>query len=191
MIFKTYNNDDSKINIKEINKYVEDGKNVFILIFMDGCGPCNATRPEWDKIKKVLENKYKNDDNIVIVDVNKNYSNYLKHIGDIDGFPSIKYISNKGKVIENYEDASISNKDRTVESFIEWIESKIKNNNNKQSGGSVWNVYRRIGNKYNKTNKKKSNKKKSNKKKINKKKTNKTNKNKKTKKSNKNKSNKK
>ena len=169
MIFKTYNNDDSKINIKEINKYVEDGKNVFILIFMDGCGPCNATRPEWDKIKKVLEKKYKNDDSIVIVDVNKNYSNYLKYIGDIDGFPTIKYISNKGKVIENYEDASISKKDRSVKSFIEWIESKINNNN--QSGGSVWNVYRRIGKK---TNKKKTNKKKTNKKKTNK--TKKTNK---------------
>ena len=178
MIFKSYNKDDSKLNIKEINKYIEDGKNVFILIFMDSCGPCNATRPEWDKIKKVLEKKYKNDDSFVIVDVNKNYSNYLKYIGDIDGYPTIKYISNKGRVIENYEGASISKKDRSVNSFIEWIESKINNNNN-QSGGSVWNVYRRIGNKKKtkKTNKKKTNKKKTNKtNKTNKKKINKTNK---------------
>ena len=92
MIFKTFDN--SNLNIGEINKYIENNKKIFILIFMHGCGPCNATRPEWDKIKKVLENKYKNNDNIVVVDVNKDYLNDLKYIGDIDGYPTIKYISN-------------------------------------------------------------------------------------------------
>ena len=144
MIFKTYDN--SNKNIEDINKYIEEDKNVFILIFMHGCGPCNQTRPEWDKIKKVLDKKYKNNNNIVIVDVNKNYINDLKYIGDIDGFPTIKYISNKGKNVENYE------KDRLVKSFVEWIESKINANKktNTQLGGkkykgnsSVYNVLKK------------------------------------------------
>jgi thiol-disulfide isomerase/thioredoxin len=155
MIFKTF--DDSNENINEINKYVKEGKKVFILIFMHGCGPCNVTRPEWDKIQKELENKYKNDNNIVIVDVNKDYLNDLKFVGNVDGFPTIKYISDYGNNVENYES------NRTVESFIEWIESKMNNqsgglkNNIKKSNRSIYDIIKRLSKKT-KTNKNKSRK---------------------------------
>ena len=104
---------------------------------MEGCGPCNATRPEWNKIKNILEKKYKNVDNVVVVDVNKDYINDIKSVGEIDGYPTMKYISDKGNKVENYEE------ERDVRSFINWIESNMKNN--KQSGGSsVYNLYRRL-----------------------------------------------
>jgi thiol-disulfide isomerase/thioredoxin len=150
MIFKTFDN--SNKNINDINNFVKQGKKVFILIFMHGCGPCNATRPEWNKIKDELENKYKNNDNIVVVDVNKDYLHNIENIGDIDGFPTIKYISNYGKEVESYENSTIKNKDRSVDSFIDWIETKILQKGgvkkkSKSKSKSVYTVLKRLSKK--------------------------------------------
>ena len=41
--------------IQTLNKFIRTGKNIFALIYMEGCGPCNATRPEWKKIGNVLQ----------------------------------------------------------------------------------------------------------------------------------------
>jgi len=38
------------------------------------------------------------------------------------------YISQKGNNVEKYEDSNIQNKERTIDSFIEWIDSKLKDN---------------------------------------------------------------
>jgi UDP-N-acetylglucosamine 2-epimerase len=158
MIFKTFDNSD--VNINEINNFIEDDKDIFILVFMHGCGPCNNTRPEWNKIKNLLIKKYKNNNNIVIVDVNKEYLPKLKYIGDVDGFPAIKYISNYGKNIETYEESNIKNKDRSANSFVNWIESNINKKKTIQNGaGSVFDVINRL---LNQSNKKKSQKKKKN-----------------------------
>ena len=37
----------------------------------------------------------------------------------------MKYITNNGKTVESYEDSSVNMKDRSADSFINWIESKI------------------------------------------------------------------
>jgi hypothetical protein len=132
MILKHY--DLSENNVDEINKYVEDGKHVFILVYMEGCGPCNATRPEWAKIKDNL--KYSDNDNIVVADVDNRLSSALKHIGNIDGYPTIKYITNHGKIIEPYENSSIVKKDRSAQSFAEWIESKMHNSSKSSNKSS-------------------------------------------------------
>jgi thiol-disulfide isomerase/thioredoxin len=112
-------------HVEDINKHVGDGKDVFILVYMEGCGPCEATRPQWAKIKGELEQQYKKKDNVVVVDIDKDLLPSLKHIGSIDGFPTIKYIGKKGSIVESYENSSIKNKNRTVDSFVQWIESKI------------------------------------------------------------------
>jgi len=132
-------------NIEEIDKYIEEGKDVFVLIYMEGCGPCMATRPEWDKLKTELEQKYKSN-NIVIADIDKNLLASLKYIGDIDGFPTMKFISQKGKLVESYENANISNKDRSVKSLVNWIESKI--NPTVMKGGSPRQLVRRLHKNY-------------------------------------------
>ena len=117
-----------------LNKYIENGKHVFILIYMEGCGPCNATRPEWKKIKNILETKYKNNNNIVVADVDQEILSEIKGIKmEPVGFPTMIYIYKKNGTEENYEDCvDIKEKNRSVDSFIEWIESKTK----LQSGGS-------------------------------------------------------
>jgi hypothetical protein len=35
----------------ELNTYIDNGTDVFMLIYMAGCGPCNAARPEWAKLE--------------------------------------------------------------------------------------------------------------------------------------------
>ena len=110
-------------NVSMFDKIVNDGKHVFVLIYMEGCGPCNATRPEWTKIQNILGNqqekmKYPN---VVIADVDQIVSNDIKHISGLSGFPTMRYISDKGKVVENYEN------DRSIDAFINWIDSKHGN----------------------------------------------------------------
>jgi vacuolar-type H+-ATPase subunit F/Vma7 len=134
------------IDKKNANKFLGKNKNgfsslerylkkdhVFLLIYMEGCGPCNAVRPEWAKIKNVFK-KYDNNENIVIIDIDKDIVDKINYMQKPSSFPTIKYISNKEKITENYEDSNISNKDRTIDSFVEWINSKNKNNNLQKGG---------------------------------------------------------
>jgi thiol-disulfide isomerase/thioredoxin len=76
---------------------IKQGKDVFVLVYMEGCGPCNATRPEWAKIESALKDQYAKNDKLVVVDVNKDFMSNIKHIGKVDGFPTMKYIDETGK----------------------------------------------------------------------------------------------
>ena len=49
----------------------------------------------------------------------------IKNVGNVDGFPTMKYITNKGHTVESYEDSGVKNKDRSADSFINWVESKV------------------------------------------------------------------
>lgn len=135
---------DSEKEVDKVDKMIKQGKDVFILVYMEGCGPCNATRPEWAKIETALKDQYANNKNLVVIDVNKDFLSKIKHIGPIDGFPTMKYIGNKGKKIESYEDSSISKKDRSINSFINWIETKINNMISTNKTSSAKHVYHRI-----------------------------------------------
>ena len=128
----------SKQDSKKIDKYIKNGSDVFILVYMVGCGPCNATRPEWAKLDGALRAQYKNNNKLVVIDVNKDFLPYIKNIGPIDGFPTMKYIGNHGKTVENYE------KDRSVDSLIKWIESKINIIVSTEETSSPEAVYKRI-----------------------------------------------
>ena len=108
-----------------VDKLINQGSDVFILVYMKGCGPCNATRPEWEKIEPTLKSQYAKNNKLVVIDINKDYIGKIKHIGSIDGFPTMKYISNYGKKVEPYENSSISRKDRSLDSFVNWIETNI------------------------------------------------------------------
>lgn len=120
-------------NTNLFNEYVEKGKHIFVIFYLEGCGPCNATRPEWKKIEQVLKGKYGKNENIVIADVDQELLKEIKYLTtQPKGFPTIRYISNKGKTSEDYEDCpDIENKDRKIDSFVKWIDSKMS----KQKGG--------------------------------------------------------
>jgi thiol-disulfide isomerase/thioredoxin len=120
-------------NTNLFNEYVEKGKHIFVIFYLEGCGPCNATRPEWKKIEHALKNKYGKNENIVIADVDQELLKEIKYLTtQPKGFPTIRYISNKGKTSEDYEDCpDVKEKDRKIDSFVKWIDSKMS----KQKGG--------------------------------------------------------
>jgi hypothetical protein len=134
----------SEKDVGQIDKMIKQGKHVFILVYMEGCGPCNATRPEWAKMNAALKDQYARNNNLVVIDVNKDYLSGIKHIGNIDGFPTIKYISKNGKKIESYEDSSVKKKDRSSDSFINWIETNINHTISMNPTSSAKHVYHRI-----------------------------------------------
>lgn len=134
----------SNKDVKKVDKLIKEGKDVFILVYMEGCGPCNATRPEWAKIESALKSQYSKNNNLVVIDVNKNFLQSIKSLGKIDGFPTLKYIGNNGKMVETYENSEINTKDRSVSSFINWIESKIDNAVSTTPTSSAKQVYNRI-----------------------------------------------
>ena len=85
----------------------------------------------------------------MVADVDSEIYTFLKYIGDIDGYPTMKYISNYGKTIETYEDSSITRKDRTLASFINWIESKIDTtHNNNKATSSPFTLAKQLETKY-------------------------------------------
>jgi hypothetical protein len=117
----------SESDAHEIDKLIKQDKHVFIIVYMVGCGPCNATRPEWSKMGELMKKQYKHDKDLVIIDANKDFMPFIKMIGEVDGFPTLKYIANNGQKIETYEDSNVRSKDRSSDSFVNWIESKLLN----------------------------------------------------------------
>jgi hypothetical protein len=111
-------------NVKRLDSYLGNKKNkTFILIFMEGCGPCNATRPEWTKIKNVVSSDFLNRDDITIAAIDHTLAEKLTNLKRKPAsFPTMRFIEGSGE--ENYEDSSIPTKDRTIDSFVEWIKLK-------------------------------------------------------------------
>lgn len=130
---------DSEKDVGKVDKFVKQGKDVFILVYMKGCGPCNATRPEWEMLETTLKDQYAKNDNLVIIDINKDYLSSIKHLGNVDGYPTIKYIGKRGTIVEPYEKG-----ERSVSSFITWIETKINNVVSTNQTSSPENVYKRL-----------------------------------------------
>jgi len=44
-------------------------------------------------------------------------------------FPTIRFMTNAGENMQTYEDSEVSNKDRTIDSFVDWIKLKTGDNN--------------------------------------------------------------
>jgi guanylate kinase len=125
--------------IEILNSAIKSGKYVFLFAHMETCGPCIATRPEWEKMCNVLREKYKNKyNNVVIADIDHTLLDRVKLKETPSGFPSMRFICDKGRHIQDYEKSDINAHDRSVDSFVEWIESIIKKHNISMSGGFVY-----------------------------------------------------
>jgi len=118
MIFSHIHSSNDKSEIDKLNSHIKKGNPAFVLIFMEGCGPCNMTRPEWGKLKNVLSNNQK-DEKVMIADVDQTVLDKLTSIKENPaGFPTMLYI--EGNQVENYEGG------RTITDFVKWIEGKKK-----------------------------------------------------------------
>lgn len=112
--------------LDNLNDAVKSDKHVFLFLFMVGCGPCNETKGPWSKIHDHLENDHLHNPNIVVSMVDKDFYPKLVNVGNEPmGFPTLRYINNG---VEDYEDAEIEKKDRSAESFAEWIKNKVSKN---------------------------------------------------------------
>ena len=136
-----------------VDDLIREKKHIFVLIYMDGCGPCNATRPEWAKMAHTLKKQYSNKNDVAIIDINKNLLPSIKSLGSVNGFPTMKYITDQGKTVESYEDSAVKTKDRSVDSFINWIEGKIMKGKivSVVPASAPEHVYKRISKRHNKT----------------------------------------
>jgi hypothetical protein len=132
MVFLHINDETKMDELNKLNSYIKDDKkNIFLLIFMNGCGPCEATKPEWKNIESTLDDKLKKDENIVIADLEQSLLKSLKNLPkQPSGFPTMYYITDGGKTCEDF------NSGRDVNSFIKWIESNVEA---KQKGGKKHN----------------------------------------------------
>ena len=111
-------------NAALFNQYVEEGKQIFVLFYMEGCGPCNMTIPEWKKIETIMT-KLNLTDNIVVVDVDQEVLEEIQYLQSKPvGFPTMRYIANKGKTSEDYPG------ERKVNAFVLWIKSKLEKESN-------------------------------------------------------------
>jgi thiol-disulfide isomerase/thioredoxin len=126
------NKNNMKDNAYKMNEFLKSGKNAFVLIYMDGCGPCMSTHPEWKK----LASKFKNQDDIGIFDVEMSNLGEINHEGlkrNIAGYPTMRHIH--GDTASEYEKCENISHDRTHESFVEWINKMSSNKKSSMRGG--------------------------------------------------------
>ena len=141
--------------IDKLNNYLNNKKNkIFILFYMEGCGPCNQTRPEWSKLKNVLSRNILNREDVIIVSIDKDLFGKLKNIKrEPNSFPNIRFISEAGGIDEEYENSDISSKDRKIDSFVEWIKVKSGEHNVTKSEDHDKRYTKRYSKSHNKTRK--------------------------------------
>jgi thiol-disulfide isomerase/thioredoxin len=121
-----------KDNASAINSFLKSGKNAFVLIYMDGCGPCMSTHPEWKK----LESKFGNQDDIGVFDIEMSNLGEINHEGlkrNIAGYPTMRHVH--GDSAGEYEKCENISHDRTHESFVDWINKMSSNKKSSMRGG--------------------------------------------------------
>lgn len=151
MVFLEISNgkNNTKQLINELNNQLsKPNSENFVLIYMEGCGPCNMTRPEWKKMKNILSNSFLKRNDITIASIDKDLFGDIKNGGkEPMGFPTIRFIKNGGKKVEDYEDSGIENKDRSIDSFIGWVKHKTGEDNiteiERKGGGTTKRNYKK------------------------------------------------
>jgi hypothetical protein len=135
------NKNNMKDNASNMNEFLKSGKNAFVLIYMDGCGPCMSTHPEWKK----LESNFKGKDDIGVFDIEMSNLGEINHEGlkrNIAGYPTMRHVH--GDTASEYEKCENISHDRTHESFVDWIDKiSSKKNSSMRGGGSRTKIARR------------------------------------------------
>jgi thiol-disulfide isomerase/thioredoxin len=122
-----------KQDISSVNDYLQSDNPSFVLLYMDGCGPCSETHPQWKKMEK----NFSDNENIGIFDIEMSNLDNIQHKNltkDVTGFPTMRYV--KGNICEDYEKCNGITTDRSYNSFLEWINKKNGNKNLMLLGGA-------------------------------------------------------
>jgi hypothetical protein len=114
------NGDENQKNLATFKGHIASGKQGFLFLYMDGCGPCNMTKESWKDINKHIKKQHLSNNNVIVAEINKDLFGEMENIGvEPMGFPTLRYINKNGKIVEEYESS------RTPQAFAQWIESKI------------------------------------------------------------------
>lgn len=109
--------------IQVLKDGIKKNKHVFLFVFMNTCGPCIQTKPQWDNTQDLLEKKYGNRDDYIVARMNYKFFDELGNAGsEPSGFPTLRYVKNENA--EEYEDSGFG--DRNTDSFIQWITEKME-----------------------------------------------------------------
>ena len=66
---------------------------------------------------------------MVIIDINKDILEKARtNIKSPIGFPTITFVSKNGTIQENFEESNSPNKNREIDAFVSWIETKLHKN---------------------------------------------------------------
>jgi hypothetical protein len=103
---------------EESIKTLKNAPIAFVLIYMDGCGPCNQVRPEWAQLEN--SQSLMNSD-AVIADIDQVLLDRVSLNNPPNAFPNIRYITPQNKTHEEYDG------ERSAGEITNWIHSKIKN----------------------------------------------------------------
>lgn len=118
---------ESQSDVAKVKDALQNGKHVFVLIYMEGCGPCNATRPIWKEFATALQSNpdYQSADDVVVMEVNKDLLGELPELGGADAFPTLRYLSPSAsggeEAKEEFEESGVKKKTRSVDAFTEWV----------------------------------------------------------------------
>lgn len=111
---------DSEKDLDIVNKFIKDGKHVFLFIHSESCGHCIHAFPFWKGLEHRLAHKQRKD--VLVADINEKVLsdvNKIMNVGTISGYPTIKYIH--GKKVKEFE------QERSTDLFMNWIETNIGN----------------------------------------------------------------
>ena len=121
MVFIIIGDSDSKKNtgspsgLASLKKAIHENKHVFLMIFSNGCPPCEATKPIWDRLKSTFTH---NKDIVVARIVSSDFSKLQNAGSEPNGVPTFRYIHDKK--VEEFSEG------RLLDVFTNWIHSKCK-----------------------------------------------------------------
>lgn len=108
-----------------VEKYLKEGKSIYALIYMEGCGPCKRARPQWALLKSPkINNPFHHNSNIVLVDIDQELlrthkrAGHLFNMSTVKGFPTVRLIRRGDPPIE-YDISKMGS--MTVESLIHFM----------------------------------------------------------------------
>lgn len=116
--------DGGKHDYSPVKNHLDNGRKAFVIVYMVGCPPCEATLPEWDKIEQ--EHHEKIPEEAMVVKVNRELKDDLakelqmEEIANISSFPTIAMIE-KNKPLSPYQG------ERNASDFAGWIQKSVGN----------------------------------------------------------------
>jgi len=119
MVFIIIGDSDSKKNtgspsgLASLKKAIHENKHVFLMVFSNGCPPCEATKPIWDRLKSTFAH---NKDVVVARIVSSDFSKLQNAGSEPNGVPTFRYIHDKK--VEEFSEG------RLLDVFTNWIHSK-------------------------------------------------------------------